>query len=114
MRISDWSSDVCSSDLAGDPGPAAATRHGTGALNHGRKREGSGQDRRPHGEAKERIPRQRRDSALQGAQYHGGDVGEIGRASCRERVCQYGYMSVVAVYLKQKVNNKITINNEVQ
>src|SRR3546814_15761412 len=27
---------------------------------------------------------------------------EIGRASCRERVCQYGYISVFAVYIKQK------------
>src|SRR3546814_19105407 len=27
---------------------------------------------------------------------------EIGRASCRERVCQYGYISVVAVSLKKK------------
>src|SRR3546814_12171839 len=28
--------------------------------------------------------------------------GEIGRASCRERVCQYVYISVVAVSLKTK------------
>src|SRR3546814_15562433 len=27
---------------------------------------------------------------------------EIGRASCRERVCQYVYISMVAVYLKKK------------
>src|SRR3546814_17165757 len=27
---------------------------------------------------------------------------KIGRASCRERVCQYVYISVVAVYLKKK------------
>src|SRR3546814_11014614 len=27
---------------------------------------------------------------------------EIGRASCRERVCQYVYISVVAVSLKKK------------
>src|SRR3546814_11777767 len=27
---------------------------------------------------------------------------EIGRASCRERVCQYGYISVVAGSLKKK------------
>src|SRR3546814_16719944 len=32
---------------------------------------------------------------------------EIGRASCRERVCQYGSISVVAVSLKKKTaNNK--------
>src|SRR3546814_10997576 len=35
-------------------------------------------------------------------------IAEIGRASCRERVCQYGLMSVVAVSLKKKN----TTNNE--
>src|SRR3546814_17668465 len=29
-------------------------------------------------------------------------LGKIGRASCRERVCQYVYISVVAVTLKTK------------
>src|SRR3546814_13722953 len=29
-------------------------------------------------------------------------AAEIGRASCRERVCQYVLISVVAVYLKKK------------
>src|SRR3546814_20275840 len=33
------------------------------------------------------------------------DLDEIGRASCRERVCQFVYNSVVAVSLKKK--NKI-------
>src|SRR3546814_12950915 len=32
--------------------------------------------------------------------YH---YGQIGRASCRERVCQYVYISVVAVSLKNKL-----------
>src|SRR3546814_16099202 len=36
-------------------------------------------------------------------------VKEIGRASCRERVCQYVSISVVAVYLKKKKNK--TTNN---
>src|SRR3546814_19705202 len=36
---------------------------------------------------------------------------EIGRASCRERVCQYVYISVVAVSLKKKqILNKHTYN----
>src|SRR3546814_20538059 len=36
-----------------------------------------------------------------------GTVGhEIGRASCRERVCQYVLISVVAVSLKKKKKNK--------
>src|SRR3546814_13822938 len=29
---------------------------------------------------------------------------QIGRASCRERVCQYGSISVVAVSLKKKIS----------
>src|SRR3546814_10945480 len=32
----------------------------------------------------------------------GAALVEIGRASCRERVCQYVYISVVAVSLKKK------------
>src|SRR3546814_18792357 len=34
--------------------------------------------------------------------------GEIGRASCRERVCQYVYLSVVAVSLIKKKNQNMT------
>src|SRR3546814_18639512 len=34
---------------------------------------------------------------------------EIGRASCRERVCQYVYISVVAVSLKKNRDKKIEI-----
>src|SRR3546814_15225469 len=36
---------------------------------------------------------------------------EIGRASCRERVCQYVSISVVGVYL-QKKNKNITTRRE--
>src|SRR3546814_15926810 len=36
---------------------------------------------------------------------------EIGRASCRERVCQYVYLSGVAVSLKKKI--KQTKNHEI-
>src|SRR3546814_13945775 len=36
-------------------------------------------------------------------------VAEIGRASCRERVCQYVSLSVVAVSLKKK---KVNIEHE--
>src|SRR3546814_19264208 len=38
---------------------------------------------------------------------------KIGRASCRERVCQYGEISVVAVSLKKK-NKKINNTNKVK
>src|SRR3546814_16574018 len=76
MRISDWSSDVCSSDLR-LPRP----RRGRGRL---REREALSQ--RPAARA---LPRAAR----------GGR--EIGRASCRERVWQYVLISVVCVTLKK-------------
>src|SRR3546814_5615786 len=71
MRISDWSSDVCSSDLRD------RLRHvrGTG------RRAGCP---RQHAESARDVPR------------------EIGRASCRERVCQYVLISVVAVSFNKK------------
>src|SRR3546814_16022975 len=37
---------------------------------------------------------------------------KIGRASCRERVCQYVYISVVVVSLKKQKNTKETIRIE--
>src|SRR3546814_2084479 len=83
MRISDWSSDVCSSDLAAQ----ATYRQGKlGRLFRGRY----GRDHR--------SAEARRTAADGGAGVHApagrraGDSGkgvEIGRASCRERVCQY-------------------------
>src|SRR3546814_19634191 len=76
MRISDWSSDVCSSDLEG--------RADGGAVHF----------------------RQAFDAHAQHLGLGGGVLDaaiEIGRASCRERVCQYVSISVVAVSLQ---NNK--------
>src|SRR3546814_9238872 len=69
VRISDWSSDVCSSDLRGDGADEVADMPGN----------------------------ERRCCARSGvhAQAQHIDIGveqpehEIGRASCRERVCQY-------------------------
>src|SRR3546814_6984560 len=63
MRISDWSSDVCSSDLS-DRRKAA----GLGGLSPAR--------RNARVDRKERLGKHRRNP-------------QIGRASCRERVCQY-------------------------
>src|SRR3546814_1212200 len=86
MRISDWSSDVCSSDLIPDHGERRAGRDPCGphpcAAGRGRAHRGG----------------RRRDR--RGGRKRGG--GEIGRASCRERVCQYVWISVVAVALKKK------------
>src|SRR3546814_1945159 len=81
MRSSDWSSDVCSSDLAsglprivGDV--AVAVDHG-----FGRKRLKEMLDRRCH-----RIDVAR--CAGYSLRQH-ASVEEIGRASCRERECKY-------------------------
>src|SRR3546814_9273257 len=75
MRISDWSSDVCSSDLVAPQHRdliARAVR--TWWAFGGNGDEGSGLI-----EALER----------EGAREARAKLVEIGRASCRERVCQY-------------------------
>src|SRR3546814_10015123 len=85
MRISDWSSDVCSSDRCasgsrsrrdfprGHPAPAENAAHPCAA---------------PFGSCPP-VPPLRRGPECQ-SQSQGKDKGkEIGRASCRERVCQY-------------------------
>src|SRR3546814_19302204 len=75
MRISDWSSDVCSSDL-----PARLVQDGSvPALRVAGRTH-------PPGVAVPAAVVER----------------EIGRASCRERVCQYVSISVVAASLKQQ------------
>src|SRR3546814_2076591 len=73
MRISDWSSDVCSSDLTPLP-PAVA-----GSARESWHRRA---DRAMHRSCRQ-PPENRSNSA--GLRV----VDEIGRASCRERVCQY-------------------------
>src|SRR3546814_16875795 len=51
------------------------------------------------------------DCEPQDAPFHGkgGPLNKIGRASCRESVCQYVYISVVAVSLKKKKKPKKNI-----
>src|SRR3546814_15369435 len=100
MRISDWSSDVCSSDLEGVAQVAAdqqvvatqAVQHQLG--DRGLRR--SGDVQRGSATVFEVIASQN------GAVAQGDGNREIGRASCRERVCQYVSISVVAVSLKKK------------
>src|SRR3546814_6798054 len=78
MRISDWSSDVCSSDLA--LGLRPVVKHEAGHLHAGLvELDGGGRrlDQLVH----------RRLAALDRTDVELGR--KIGRASCRERVCQY-------------------------
>src|SRR3546814_7847321 len=106
MRISDWSSDVCSSDLVlhiltfGEP-PALdelnRPRFAYGRIIH------ENCERRPHydagrfalefGDAGHRQGFCLYKIGCKGPETHANcpaiGFGEIGRASCRERVCQY-------------------------
>src|SRR3546814_4185549 len=83
MRISDWSSDVCSSDLA----MSDTAEHVENEEHDGHR------EQRDHHEA----PRSRGDEVGRWGRRRrrrrgrGGDDGveQIGRASCRESVCQY-------------------------
>src|SRR3546814_17264171 len=106
MRISDWSSDVCSSDL---PGPACYDRGGLkptvtdadlvlGYLD-------------PKNYANGRIPLnpKRARQAIEDQLCDELDMGVVQAAqlidrksACRERVCQYGLISVVAGSFKKK------------
>src|SRR3546814_15442251 len=97
MRISDWSSDVCSSDLCervaalllDQPrdvgGRSVACGDQTGAIVQ------AIEERR--NEARDPEHRARHDHPV---------AGEIGRASGRDSGCQYVYTSVVVVSLKTK------------
>src|SRR3546814_12998396 len=101
MRISDWSSDVCSSDLSfcSDiiasfrEGPAKTVRKHYRALagsyliahatrSHKTQHEQNDEDRKSNEE------QYLRDSN-EGSAYSAKTKDKIGRASCRESVCQY-------------------------
>src|SRR3546814_9709623 len=88
MRISDWSSDVCSSDLSIVAMPvgnrimvAANGTHAGGAkLEHARRRGRLERRRTQRGDI---------EPLLEIGRIFDGDVWhQTGRASCRERVCQ--------------------------
>src|SRR3546814_2311302 len=79
LRISDWSSDVCSSDLIAVPtAPSTIWRHSSALI----ARDGSGFLIDPPRKNSSDAGRKRKALELVAD-------GKIGRASCRERVCQY-------------------------
>src|SRR3546814_13323048 len=105
MRISDWSSDVCSSDLVGaaydigHPLPGIVQHHGqliskepVATANH----EIADFTAQVLAEltlyAVAEVIRQLRNAQADGRVFGvvTGVAAQIGRASCRERVCQYG------------------------
>src|SRR3546814_3934277 len=85
MRISDWSSDVCSSDLL-RPERRHARQRGDAMLVHR-------PDHVTRGEIIEWIDagarRPGRKKLVLAVVEAEGQHRQIGRASCRERVCQY-------------------------
>src|SRR3546814_6102413 len=87
VRISDWSSDGCSSDLE-------EALHPGGVVLRTRLRRAGVARRRAY-------VKLRRHVRLLGCAEHvlgvGRADGELGRASCRESVCQYVSISVDAV-----------------
>src|SRR3546814_13712549 len=96
MRISDWSSDVCSSDLVFPPRCLPARSAAKLLL--------PGQDlfMRPLvGEVVAVLDHGQQHRALALDHLYIGTAelrpAEIGRASCRDRVCQYVYISFGAV-----------------
>src|SRR3546814_14476643 len=105
MRISDWSSDVCSSDLrspqgtvVGRPGPLPVLQ----AAGKGKVRMAVAGRRQGGGDAGAA------GDAGRGDRLADAEADLIGSASCRERVCQYVSISVVAVPL---TNPKHTSTN---
>src|SRR3546814_14596758 len=112
MRISDWSSDVCSSDHGKDilhrrliqtpPIVPQAAAYEPPALDHAhaathcryeRQPTDGAADRRPDGVLQVRLGRRRRRR-----------VGEMGRAAWWDRVCPYGEIAVGGGSIKKKKN----------
>src|SRR3546814_5783742 len=79
VRMSDWSSDVCSSDLPAGVGPAVSAVDAGAATACVGTLAGRAHTARPG-----RAARGRGGLGLYRPAYR-----QIGRASCRERVCQY-------------------------
>src|SRR3546814_15784415 len=106
MRISDWSSDVCSSDLHAGRGDRRRHWHGdwrpdfAGRRSRRRDADLPRQDDDP---IVADVTDQAQDLQLQLAQIQAAQqMLQIGKASCRERRCQYVEISVVAVSIKKK------------
>src|SRR3546814_18342936 len=98
MRISDWSSDVCSSDLIASD---IYDRHQKAFPQSDKLAHGGWYKYRRDVDYHAYNPNMWRalQKLAQTGMEHQDETGEeeIGRASCRERVCPYVKISVVAV-----------------
>src|SRR3546814_15957598 len=107
MRISDWSSDVCSSDLdgRGDDAPRFDRFcRGQGAARRADRRLGECrrddlQPVRADAQSASFARPARRLYPQPRLRFHG--VGVLGTASCMVRLCQFVYLSVFAVSLNK-------------
>src|SRR3546814_13040224 len=105
MRISDWSSDVCSSDLA---------ERSTFSLCPGRPKRRSMKGGRPQAfgrsarsDLRGDLDRGRRKGlSAEAAQLKEHPMKKLGRASCRERECQEVYISDGGVSCKKKSSRR--------
>src|SRR3546814_17691956 len=105
MRISDWRSDVCSSDLLGEG------HHAERRLAVGEAAQHLVVMHRARGELDDRLDGDG-ETALQHRLAQGPDAqhglahqpgeAQIGSASCRDRECQYVKMTVDDVTIKKK------------
>src|SRR3546814_16984248 len=100
MRISDWSSDVCSSDLFVTFARTPELRLSTPATDLVAY---SAETITVSGET---APNAR--VTLAGLRHN-----QIGRASCRERVCEYVSISVVAVSVKRQGSRSLNKERQV-
>src|SRR3546814_10198232 len=89
MRISDWSSDVCSSDLEG--GPEAEPHGGDQHRHHVDQGDVGERKVLPDGEGGESRPGHDRRRPAVGLRIEAKArrLRPTGRASCRDSVCQY-------------------------
>src|SRR3546814_10327990 len=87
MRISDWSSDVCSSDLIGETTTNAGLAFVTGGA--GIAISVGGTSRTLRLALRDKTAAQLEKEGRQLLASMGVPGGKIGRASCRARVCQY-------------------------
>src|SRR3546814_21060890 len=87
--------------------PERRLRHDRRFLPHPRRRRAGGLHRRPSGRQRAGCAEARALSASPSTRctVH-SSLGQTGRASCRERVCQTVSLSVVAVSLKKKQKKK--------
>src|SRR3546814_20960121 len=108
MRSSDWSSDVCSSDLmrATIPKPLPCSCEGQNPVPTPPAANPPELDSCLRRNATFLAAAQQTHRRVAFEEVEAAPGRQIGRASCRERVCQYWSISVAAVSLKQTTHNK--------